>query len=243
MIGGLLQRLLGEDARVRPGLFNRFRIVWPVRRQRRVTGLLEEVCPVAQLLGSSQRPWMKTTGRTPLGRSGKSSDPSAVGGNRDSVVAELMPRFGRRPRALARRRGGARAPLVRWLDYPDAAEPQVDRLLSVGRTHRLCEVGVEKNAWLSGDRPGEGLLTFRVAAALDLNLHLTGSLQPLEGAGAAKDLPCASLLPILPEARGEPDPQGAVGAAKGSAHQPNVVPSWSRKRAPDKRASRRWRIR
>jgi len=46
VIGDLIQGLPGEDARVRPGLFNRFRIVWPVRRQRRVTGLLEEVRPV-----------------------------------------------------------------------------------------------------------------------------------------------------------------------------------------------------
>jgi hypothetical protein len=46
VIGDLLQGLLGEDVRVRPGLFNRFRIVWPVRRQRRVAGLLEEVRPV-----------------------------------------------------------------------------------------------------------------------------------------------------------------------------------------------------
>jgi hypothetical protein len=46
VIGDLFQGLLGEDVRVRPGLFNRFRIVWPVRRQRRVAGLLEEVCPV-----------------------------------------------------------------------------------------------------------------------------------------------------------------------------------------------------
>jgi len=46
VIGDLLQRLLGEEGRVRPGLFNRFRIVRPVRRQRRVAGLLEEVRPV-----------------------------------------------------------------------------------------------------------------------------------------------------------------------------------------------------
>jgi hypothetical protein len=45
VIGDLLQGLPGQDARVRPGLVNRFRIVWPVRRQRRVTGLLEEVRP------------------------------------------------------------------------------------------------------------------------------------------------------------------------------------------------------
>jgi hypothetical protein len=45
-IGDLLQGLLGEDVRVRPGFFNRFRIVWPVRRQRRVAGLLDEVHPV-----------------------------------------------------------------------------------------------------------------------------------------------------------------------------------------------------
>jgi hypothetical protein len=46
VISDLLQGLLGQDARVRPGLFNRFGIVWPVRRQRRVTGLLEKVRPV-----------------------------------------------------------------------------------------------------------------------------------------------------------------------------------------------------
>jgi hypothetical protein len=44
--GNLLQRLVGEDVRVRLRLFNRFGIVWPVRRQRRVTGLLEDVRPV-----------------------------------------------------------------------------------------------------------------------------------------------------------------------------------------------------
>ena len=46
VVGDLLQGLLGEDVRVRTGLFNRCRIVWPVGRQRRVTGLLEEVRPV-----------------------------------------------------------------------------------------------------------------------------------------------------------------------------------------------------
>jgi len=46
VVGNLLQRLVGEDVRVRLRLFNRFRIVWPVRRQRRVTGLLDEVRPV-----------------------------------------------------------------------------------------------------------------------------------------------------------------------------------------------------
>ena len=65
VVGNLLERLLGEDVRVRPRLFNRFRIVGPVRRQRRVTGLLEESAQLAQLLGSSQRPWMKTTGVVP----------------------------------------------------------------------------------------------------------------------------------------------------------------------------------
>jgi hypothetical protein len=62
VVGNLLQRLLGEDVRVRPRLFDRFRIVRPVRRQRRVTGLLKKSAQLAQLLGSSQRPWMKTTG-------------------------------------------------------------------------------------------------------------------------------------------------------------------------------------
>ena len=46
VVGNLLQRLLGEDVRVRPRLVNGFRIVWPVRRERHVTGLLEEVRPV-----------------------------------------------------------------------------------------------------------------------------------------------------------------------------------------------------
>jgi len=46
VVDDLLQGLLGEDVRVRPSLFNRFRIVWPVRRQGRVAGLLEEVGPV-----------------------------------------------------------------------------------------------------------------------------------------------------------------------------------------------------
>jgi hypothetical protein len=35
VIGDLFQGLPGQDVRVRPGLFDRFRIVWPVRRQRR----------------------------------------------------------------------------------------------------------------------------------------------------------------------------------------------------------------
>jgi hypothetical protein len=46
VIGDLLQGLLGQDVRVRPGLFDRFRIIWPVRRQRRVAGLREQVRPV-----------------------------------------------------------------------------------------------------------------------------------------------------------------------------------------------------
>jgi hypothetical protein len=46
VIGDLPQGLLGEHIRVRPSLVNRFRIVWPVRRQWRVAGLLEEVRPV-----------------------------------------------------------------------------------------------------------------------------------------------------------------------------------------------------
>jgi hypothetical protein len=46
VIGDLLQCLLGNDLRFRAGHFNRFRIVGPVRRQRRVAGLLEEVGPV-----------------------------------------------------------------------------------------------------------------------------------------------------------------------------------------------------
>jgi hypothetical protein len=46
VIGDLVQGLLGENVRVRPGLFNRFRIVWPVRGERGVAGLLEEVGPV-----------------------------------------------------------------------------------------------------------------------------------------------------------------------------------------------------
>jgi hypothetical protein len=46
VVGDLLQGLLGEGVGVRPGRFDRFRIVWPVRRQRRVAGLLEEFHPV-----------------------------------------------------------------------------------------------------------------------------------------------------------------------------------------------------
>ena len=46
VIGDLLQGLLGENVGVRPGLLNRFRIARPVRRQRRVAGLLEKVRPV-----------------------------------------------------------------------------------------------------------------------------------------------------------------------------------------------------
>jgi len=65
VIGDLPQGLLGQDARVRPGLFNRSRIVWPVRRQRRVAACLKKSAQLAQLLGSSHRPWMKTTGVWP----------------------------------------------------------------------------------------------------------------------------------------------------------------------------------
>jgi hypothetical protein len=43
VIGDLLQGLAGEDVRVGPGLFNGFRVIGPVRRQRRVTGLREDV--------------------------------------------------------------------------------------------------------------------------------------------------------------------------------------------------------
>jgi hypothetical protein len=46
VVGDLLQALLGEDFRLRSGPFDRLRIVRPVRRQRRVAGLLEEVRPV-----------------------------------------------------------------------------------------------------------------------------------------------------------------------------------------------------
>jgi hypothetical protein len=65
VVGDLLQGLLGEDVRVRPGLFNRCRIVWPVRRQRRVAGLLEEVRPVGSAARQQPRPWTKTTGVVP----------------------------------------------------------------------------------------------------------------------------------------------------------------------------------
>ena len=41
VIGDLPQRLLGEDLRICPGYFNRFRIIRPARRQRDVPGLLE----------------------------------------------------------------------------------------------------------------------------------------------------------------------------------------------------------
>ncbi len=41
VIGDLAQCLFGEDLRVRPGCLNRFRIIWPARRQRDVPGLLE----------------------------------------------------------------------------------------------------------------------------------------------------------------------------------------------------------
>jgi hypothetical protein len=53
VIGDLFQGFLREDVRIRPGLFNRFRIVWPVRRQRRVAGLLKKSAQLAQLLGNS----------------------------------------------------------------------------------------------------------------------------------------------------------------------------------------------
>jgi hypothetical protein len=45
VIGDLLQGLLGKDLGFRPGGFNRFRIIWPVRRQRDVPGLLEQRSP------------------------------------------------------------------------------------------------------------------------------------------------------------------------------------------------------
>ena len=65
VIGDLLQGLLGEDVRVRPCLFNGLRIVWPVRRQRRVTGLLEEVRPVGPAARQRPEAVIKTTGMVP----------------------------------------------------------------------------------------------------------------------------------------------------------------------------------
>jgi hypothetical protein len=60
--GDLLQRLLGEDLRVRAGLLDSLRIIRPVRGERRVPSLAEKL---SQLLGNSQRPWTKTTGVLP----------------------------------------------------------------------------------------------------------------------------------------------------------------------------------
>ena len=45
VIGDILQRLVGEDLGFGPGGFDRLRIVWPVRRQRDVPGLLEQLGP------------------------------------------------------------------------------------------------------------------------------------------------------------------------------------------------------
>src|SRR5262249_7752963 len=46
VLGDLLQGLLGEDLGVGSGLLNAFRIVRPIRRQRCVAGLAEQVRPV-----------------------------------------------------------------------------------------------------------------------------------------------------------------------------------------------------
>ena len=45
VVGDLLEALPGEGLRLRPGLIDRHRVVRPVRRQRRIAGLLEEVRP------------------------------------------------------------------------------------------------------------------------------------------------------------------------------------------------------
>jgi hypothetical protein len=47
VIGDLPQSLLREDVRVRTRLLNRFGIVWPVRRERRVAGCLKKSTQVA----------------------------------------------------------------------------------------------------------------------------------------------------------------------------------------------------
>jgi hypothetical protein len=57
--------LAREDLGMSLGLFDGLGVVRPARRQRRVAGVLEEPCPAIQLLGRSQRPWMKTTGVLP----------------------------------------------------------------------------------------------------------------------------------------------------------------------------------
>ena len=97
----------------------------------------------------------------------------------------------------------------------------------VGRELPRCRASV----------PVEGLVTFRVAVGLNLDLHLTGSLQPREGTGATNDRPCAGLLPIFPRARGEADPQGALGAAKGSVQSQLSPPGWSRNVPPGQKGA------
>jgi hypothetical protein len=51
VIGDLSQSLLGEDFWVRPRTFDRFRIIWPARRQRDVPGLLEQRGPALPARG------------------------------------------------------------------------------------------------------------------------------------------------------------------------------------------------
>ena len=71
--------------------------------------------------------------------------------------------------------------------------------------------------------PGERLATFRRAGpGFVLHLHLTVPPQPLESAGAADDLPGAGLRSTLWHTWGDADSQAAVGAVKGSVHQPDV---------------------
>jgi hypothetical protein len=65
VVGDLLQRLIGEDVRVRAGLPDSFRIIWPVRGKRRIASLAEQLPPAVPAVGNSQRPWMKTTGVLP----------------------------------------------------------------------------------------------------------------------------------------------------------------------------------
>ena len=65
VIGDLADRLAGEHLRMGVRLVDGLGIVGPARRERRVTRLLEELRQRSQLLGSSHRPWTKTTGVWP----------------------------------------------------------------------------------------------------------------------------------------------------------------------------------
>src|SRR4029453_788911 len=51
VIGDLLQRLVGQDLGFRPGDLDRLRVIWPVRRERDVAGVFEDLGPVVPARG------------------------------------------------------------------------------------------------------------------------------------------------------------------------------------------------